>query len=85
MHDYLPDADGDPAWAVMRAVIASVAGFAVVPWQDVLSLGSSARMNTPGKCSGNWGFRFHWEDVAEAVPARLARLAFLYGRTNPGR
>jgi len=85
VHDYLPDANGDPAWAVMRAVIASVAGLAVVPWQDVLSLGSSARMNTPGKCGGNWGFRFHWEDVAEAIPARLARLAFLYGRTNPGR
>jgi 4-alpha-glucanotransferase len=64
----------------MRAVIASVAALAVVPWQDVLSLGNGARMNTPGMIVGNWGFRFRWEDVATAIPARLARLAFLYGR-----
>ena len=81
VHDYLPEACAEPAWAAMRAVIASVAGLAVVPWQDVLGLGSGARMNTPGKSTGNWGFRFRWEDVAEAVPARLARLAYLYGRT----
>ncbi|WP_297363190.1 4-alpha-glucanotransferase [Acidiferrobacter sp.] len=80
VRDYLPDAEADPAWSAMRAVIASVAALAVVPWQDVLSLGNGARMNTPGMIVGNWGFRFRWEDVATAIPARLARLAFLYGR-----
>ncbi|MHB1511972.1 MAG: 4-alpha-glucanotransferase [Acidiferrobacter sp.] len=77
---YLPEIDEAPAWAAMRAVIASVAYFAVVPWQDVLGLGSGARMNTPGLSSGNWGFRFQWGDVPDSVVTRLARLAFLYGR-----
>ncbi len=79
---YLPEVDEAPAWAALRAVIASVARFAVVPWQDVLGLGSIARMNTPGMSTGNWEFRFQWSDVPDHAAARLARLAFLYGRTE---
>ncbi len=79
---YLPDTDEAPAWAAMHAVIASVARLAVVPWQDVLGLGSGARMNTPGLSSGNWGFRFQWSDVLDSAVARLARLAFLYARVE---
>ncbi len=80
VRDYLPDAGAEPPWAAMRAVIASVARLAVVPWQDVLGLGSAARMNTPGVSTGNWGFRFRWEDVGDPALHHLARLAFLYGR-----
>ncbi len=79
---YLPEINESPAWAAMRAVIGSVACLAVVPWQDVLSLGSAARMNTPGRSAGNWGFRFQWGDVPDLVVTRLARLAFLYGRAE---
>src|SRR5215470_19484891 len=40
-------------WVFIRAVMASVAGIAMVPLQDVLGLGREARMNLPGSLSGN--------------------------------
>jgi 4-alpha-glucanotransferase len=33
--------------------------------QDILALGSEARMNLPGKADGNWGWRFRWEELDE--------------------
>ena len=41
-------------WDFIRAVLASVADTAIVPLQDVLGLGSEARMNLPGRAAGNW-------------------------------
>ena len=41
-------------WDFIRSVLASVADTAIVPAQDVLGLGSEARMNQPGIASGNW-------------------------------
>jgi 4-alpha-glucanotransferase len=55
--------------AMMRTVLESRAGLAVLTLQDVLQLGSEARMNTPGTDNGNWTWRFDWE----AVPPALAR------------
>ena len=43
---------------MIRAVMASVADVAIVPLQDVLGLGSEARMNLPGTVSGNWKWRY---------------------------
>ncbi len=69
-------------WVMIRAVLASVADAAIVPLQDVLGLGSEARMNTPATASGNWRWRFR-EDALGAGPAeRLAALAVLYGRSR---
>jgi 4-alpha-glucanotransferase len=48
--------------------------------QDVLGLGSAARMNLPGRPGGNWQFRFTWEQLHDASVERLARLARLYDR-----
>ncbi len=79
--EYLGTDDIVPA--LVRAVIASVARFAIIPWQDVLGLGSAARMNTPGVPEGNWRFRFSWSEVSSRELGRLARLAFLYGRKTP--
>jgi 4-alpha-glucanotransferase len=45
-------------WVMIRAVLASVADVAIVPLQDVLGLGSAARMNLPGTVSGNWKWRY---------------------------
>ncbi len=45
-------------WVMIRAVLASVADTAIVPLQDVLGLGSEARMNLPGTVSGNWRWRY---------------------------
>ena len=47
----------DPAWLLIGLALASRARIAIVPAQDLLSLGSKARMNTPGSDRGNWRFR----------------------------
>ena len=44
----------DLAWDMIRATFQSVARYAIIPLQDVLSLGSDARMNFSGKAEGNW-------------------------------
>lgn len=67
-------------WAMMRAAFASVANTALVPLQDVLGLGSDTRMNLPGRQSGNWSFRFTWDQLPATLTARLRELAHTYDR-----
>ena len=58
MYDYLGVDGGDEIhWALIRAAYASVAARAIVPMQDVLGLGSEARINTPAAPAGNWTWR----------------------------
>jgi 4-alpha-glucanotransferase len=73
----------DPVWDLIRLAYASVADTAVVPLQDVLGLGSAARMNRPGRADGNWKWRFRKEVLNDSLGARLRALAELYGRTEP--
>ncbi len=56
-----PDAVPD---AMIATVLQSRAALAILPLQDVLHLGSEARMNTPGTDNGNWTWRFEWDDAA---------------------
>jgi 4-alpha-glucanotransferase len=77
---YLATDGQDMPWTLIRTAFASVAHTALVPMQDILSLPSSARMNLPGRPSGNWEFRFSWDQVTPAVVARLAELVSLYQR-----
>jgi 4-alpha-glucanotransferase len=78
-------ADGrEMNWAFLRAVLASVADTAVAPLQDVLGLGSLARMNQPGSLGGNWRWRFREEALTPAVAERLAALTALYDRGGGG-
>ena len=67
-------------WVMMRAVLASVANTALIPLQDVLGLGSEARMNLPGRQAGNWGFRFTWDQLPHETTRRLRELVDLYQR-----
>jgi 4-alpha-glucanotransferase len=60
-----------------------VADFAIVPMQDVLALGSEARMNVPGTPSGNWRWRMTEEQMATPAWQQLADLTELYYR-QPG-
>ena len=48
---------GDVAVALIRLAWSSVAALALAPLQDVLNLGSDARMNVPGQAEGNWRWR----------------------------
>ena len=75
------DADGtEMHWTMIRAALASVADTAILPLQDILGLGSEARMNRPGRESGNWAWRFSWDQLTPAVVGRLRELVELYGR-----
>ncbi len=69
-------ADLDPAephWSLIRMAYESRASVAIVPAQDVLGLGSEARMNTPGRGEGNWSWRLEpgmLTQSARSPPAR---------------
>jgi 4-alpha-glucanotransferase len=67
-------------WDLIRLGMASVAHTFVAPMQDVLGLGAEGRMNTPGRESGNWGWRFTVEALKNPGQERLAYLTKLYGR-----
>lgn len=77
---YLNTDGNEIHWAMMRAAFASVANTALVPLQDVLGLGSETRMNLPGRQSGNWSFRFTWDQLPTTLTARLRDLAQTYER-----
>jgi 4-alpha-glucanotransferase len=77
---YAPSTDGDAARDLIRLAWASVADSALAPLQDVLSLGSEARMNRPGTPSGNWRWRFTSDMLTPALIDRLADLTAVYGR-----
>jgi 4-alpha-glucanotransferase len=77
---YAPWIEGDPAWGMIRLAWSSVADYAVAPLQDVLSLGTEARMNLPGRAAGNWGWRFTTEQLHDGVLDRLRDLTELYSR-----
>jgi 4-alpha-glucanotransferase len=80
--EYLDAGEGnDIHWKAIRSLMASVARTVVVPMQDVLGLGSEARLNTPGVAAGNWGWRLPPHPTAPATTKRLRSLTTLYGRT----
>jgi 4-alpha-glucanotransferase len=67
-------------WDLIRAALASAAHTAIVPLQDILGLGTSARMNVPGRTSGNWTFRFTHDQLTPEIVARLRELVNVYER-----
>ena len=82
---YLARSGEDFAWDLIRAAMSSVADTVVIPLQDVLSLGSEARMNFPGRPSGNWGWRFTWDLLGDEHRDRLREVVELYGREPTDR
>lgn len=78
--------DGREAgWDLVRAAYAGVCNLAVIPLQDLLSLGSEARINTPGKPQGNWQWRCaagSLERLQRETAPYLHSLGELYGRTD---
>jgi 4-alpha-glucanotransferase len=57
-----------------------VAAFSFTPMQDVLSLGTEARMNYPSRLGGNWEWRMQAEDMSKALAQRLREFNELYLR-----
>ncbi len=80
--EYLGTDGKDMSWTMIRAVLGSVADTAVLPLQDVLGLGSEARMNRPSTLGGNWRWRVRESQLTAQLAARLARLVEIYGRSQ---
>jgi 4-alpha-glucanotransferase len=84
VRSFVPQYIGHPVseihWELIRLGMASVAHTFVVPMQDVLGFGADTRMNTPGRESGNWGWRFTTEWLDHPARERLAYMTRLYGR-----
>jgi 4-alpha-glucanotransferase len=69
-----------PHWGMIELAYGSRAGLAIVPAQDVLGLGSEARMNRPGTGAGNWRWRLEPGALTAAEARRLRGLAEVTGR-----
>jgi 4-alpha-glucanotransferase len=70
----------DVVEALMRAALGSVGCLAVIPAQDLLALGSEARLNTPGTAAGNWRWRLDTGALGPELAPRYLRLNRIYGR-----
>ena len=68
-------------WAMIRLALSSVGNTVVLPFQDILGLGSDAKMNTPSQAAGNWSWRCRAEAFNDELSGRLKYLTYLYGRT----
>jgi len=76
---YLATDGREMNWVMIRELMKSVADTVVFPMQDVLGLGSEARMNTPSTASGNWRWRMT-EHASKEDARRLREMAELYKR-----
>jgi 4-alpha-glucanotransferase len=77
---YLNTDGAEIHWDFIRAALASVADIAIVPVQDILGLGTEARMNLPASPSGNWSWRLEVGGLNDENGTDLQVLTLLYGR-----
>jgi 4-alpha-glucanotransferase len=82
LETYLGPVALSPVWPLMRASSASIAEMAIVPAQDLLALGSEARMNTPAVAAGNWSWRAPEGSWTEDITLGLADLVEVTDRDN---
>ena len=78
--DYLGTDGREIHWDLIHLGARSNANTFVVPLQDLLGLGSEARMNVPGIAGGNWQWRFTWEQMTDAMRDRFAHVTRATGR-----
>jgi 4-alpha-glucanotransferase len=70
----------EPWWGLMELALSSKPRLCMLQAQDVLGLGSEARMNTPGVAGGQWRWRLRAGDLTPALARRLRRLTADAGR-----
>ena len=68
------------SWEFIRMAMSSVANTAIIPVQDMLSLGEDARMNRPSTIKDNWEWRLRSFDPIYAIKDRLKEYTWTYGR-----
>jgi 4-alpha-glucanotransferase len=79
---YVGNINERPAWPLMHATASSVAEMAVFPAQDLLELGSEARMNTPAVAAGNWSWRAPEGSWTPQLAESLAAIVEVTDRDN---
>ncbi len=82
---YFATPASSPNWNMILGAFTSVANIAIIPMQDVLSLGEEARMNTPGVAAGNWQWRItanQLESATKDTSSFLRSMCELSGRLN---
>jgi len=80
---YVGKSDDGIHWAFIRLAQESVASLSVVPLQDVLGLGSDARLNTPSVSEGNFRWRYQPGSLTRTLADKLAALATVTDRLPP--
>jgi 4-alpha-glucanotransferase len=74
--------EADLTHKVLRTLWGTVSMFTLAPMQDLLKLGSEARMNFPGKPSGNWGWRMDSYAMSDELRLYLKELNYLFYRDS---
>lgn len=70
------------SWDFIELAYSSPCLWAITTVQDILSLGSQARMNTPGTIKGNWNWRFTSGALTDEIASQLAKLSSEYNRAE---
>jgi 4-alpha-glucanotransferase len=65
---------------MIRLVMMSVANTVIFPMQDILGLGSDARMNRPATLNGNWQWRLKTSQLRPALTIRLSQMVKTFAR-----
>ena len=69
-------------WKMITLAMKSVANTVIIPMQDLLGLGSEARMNTPSKKTGNWEWQMRSSELSPSLVKNLKELTKIYGRVS---
>lgn len=69
-------------WKLIEVAYSCKSVIAIVPMQDLLCLGSEARMNIPSTIGGNWGWRLQKGQISEEMQNRQRELSDKHGRNQ---
>ncbi|MCK4503814.1 MAG: 4-alpha-glucanotransferase, partial [Desulfuromonadales bacterium] len=80
VQDFLHNGCNNMPWTLIETAMASVANLAIIPLQDILSLPTDSRMNTPGIADGNWEWRFNPKVLDHRIIEKLKELSQVNNR-----
>lgn len=86
--DYIRKEDGEPeeiCKEVIYLAMSSVANYCIIPIQDYLGYGNTARINMPSTLGTNWKWRLKEGEISEALLEEIARITCLYGRSRKNK
>jgi 4-alpha-glucanotransferase len=76
--------EAEPNWKLIRLALVSKARLALIPAQDVLGLGTTARLNTPGKAEGNWRWQLKQDELTPELAEKLREFTIETNRAPTG-